>query len=735
MKTLELYILSNEDLSIKSVCQPCSYNINLDEETNGKSTFILPALNFAKKGYYAVLNGLYQQFIFKIDDVFANKNEKTTSVTMIDISNIFDRKVIAKNLDTMTSSSLEDFIGNTILENFVNSDDIILNLNYIDLYIHSHTLVSEPTNEENGLYNFHTFLINCRQNKNIYCDFKFENGRMRIDIKNKVENMVLIDTTVKEVTNYNKIYEVDPITKVQVYIREDGTEYNLYLRTDRTTTTDKDDINRAKGRTETISVETLDKANEEALNIIRGNTYKHLVEFQISKKSKLVDVTQLKIGRLTKIKTDDDVYDSYISAISINDNDNFISYKSGNLRISLLDKLKQEKKEGIGNKLDISGGILKGPLNVLGEISKNGVPIESGASGDTVPIGAGMWYPSDIIPDNWLLCNGQAVSRTTYNLLFSIIGTTHGAGDGSTTFNLPNIKGRTIVGKTTTAEDSDFDTLGEIRGNKNTILTQDNLPARTIVRVNLNTAVDSAQNVSIVNGWRNVCLQDASNNSPSNNFKYEQPINNLQPSITENYIIKAKYSEGILPQTGLVLDGFGNTSAVNAGSANNDNYLYTNKADKINMSKYIIHRGPIFGIGGDAAKSFDKNNWVDLTGGDIYNPRLFGVAQIPVPTGYTRYVRAYAVYSDNANTGTYGLIVKTMNSGLDRNYFRFPVTWGDSSARRDAYSEAFIPISSLFNGHTRFYAAVPGEAQTGAIGKLYYLELVYYDVPNGIVPV
>jgi microcystin-dependent protein len=46
----------------------------------------------------------------------------------------------------------------------------------------------------------------------------------------------------------------------------------------------------------------------------------------------------------------------------------------------------------------------------------------------------------------WLLCDGAAVSRTTYSALFQAIGTAYGAGDGSTTFNLPDYRGRTIVG-------------------------------------------------------------------------------------------------------------------------------------------------------------------------------------------------------------------------------------------------------------------------------------------------
>jgi len=49
-------------------------------------------------------------------------------------------------------------------------------------------------------------------------------------------------------------------------------------------------------------------------------------------------------------------------------------------------------------------------------------------------------------PDDYLLCDGAAVSRTTYADLFAVIGTTYGAGDGSTTFNVPNLKSRFPVG-------------------------------------------------------------------------------------------------------------------------------------------------------------------------------------------------------------------------------------------------------------------------------------------------
>lgn len=367
---MELYILSRQDLSILSVSKVSNYEINLDEETNAKSVFTLINTQGLEKDNFIVLNGLYRQFLFIIDEVQTEKGSNISTVTALDISNLFDRKVIEKNTDTMTSDSIEEFIANTMADNFVNSDDTFLNVGYIDIYYNTTTQGVVATNAENGLYNFHTFLTNCRQYKNIYTEFQFVNGRLRIDITCKIETTQLIDTTLPEVTNYNKIHEDDVTAKVTVLIREDNSEYNLYLKTDRTTTTNKDDENRASGKIEVISVDTADLAATEALNVIKGNTYKHLVEFKIAKTSKTMDITQFHIGRPIRIKTKDDIYDSYISAITLTD-ENFVYFKSGSLRETLLDKLKLNK-ESAGNKIDKTGGVIQGKLNVVGTLQKNG---------------------------------------------------------------------------------------------------------------------------------------------------------------------------------------------------------------------------------------------------------------------------------------------------------------------------------------------------------------------------
>lgn len=63
------------------------------------------------------------------------------------------------------------------------------------------------------------------------------------------------------------------------------------------------------------------------------------------------------------------------------------------------------------------------------------------------PVGAVIDFAGSTAPAGWLLCYGQAVSRSSYATLFSAIGTTYGAGDGTTTFNVPDCRGRLAAGK------------------------------------------------------------------------------------------------------------------------------------------------------------------------------------------------------------------------------------------------------------------------------------------------
>jgi microcystin-dependent protein len=92
-----------------------------------------------------------------------------------------------------------------------------------------------------------------------------------------------------------------------------------------------------------------------------------------------------------------------------------------------------------------------------------------------LPAGAIIQWGGATAPVNWLLCDGTAVSRTTYSSLFAAVGTSYGAGDGTTTFNLPDLRGRVPVGK----NGGSFGTLGATGGAETVALDGNNLPAHT----------------------------------------------------------------------------------------------------------------------------------------------------------------------------------------------------------------------------------------------------------------
>jgi microcystin-dependent protein len=98
-----------------------------------------------------------------------------------------------------------------------------------------------------------------------------------------------------------------------------------------------------------------------------------------------------------------------------------------------------------------------------------------GASALLVPPGSVSAFAGISVPGGWLYCDGSAIDRTIYADLFAAIGTTFGAGDGETTFNIPNLRGRNIIGLN--SSETDFDVLGETGGAKRHTLTIAELPA------------------------------------------------------------------------------------------------------------------------------------------------------------------------------------------------------------------------------------------------------------------
>lgn len=98
--------------------------------------------------------------------------------------------------------------------------------------------------------------------------------------------------------------------------------------------------------------------------------------------------------------------------------------------------------------VSMSSQILNGlvsPTTTDGAASKGYVDTTLASFGG-LPVGSTIPFAAAAAPTGWLLCNGSTVSRTTYAVLFSVIGVTWGIGDGTTTFGLPDLQGRVVIG-------------------------------------------------------------------------------------------------------------------------------------------------------------------------------------------------------------------------------------------------------------------------------------------------
>lgn len=337
------YFFDRQTFKLKEISNYENYNINIDEETNSKTTFdIIKELDISNKDFVLLKKNGKTDYLGIIDDIVNENGEKKNSITCKYISNIFDRKIILKNESLISEKGIEDFILYTIQQNFTNSNDTLLNIDFLDVEILTHTKVNKSIdNVENNIYNFHTFVTNCTQNYNIILEFSINNKRLKLKIYKESAKTKNVDATLADITNYTELFEKNVTAKV-IVLCKDKSEHNWFLKSDRIVTDNINDENRAFGDIEVVYTEKVEDAYQTALNEFKSNTYKHMITFDLYKNSKIINVNDLRIGTPINVKTRNNIIlNTYISAIN-DTGGNFITFTTGNMRINFIDKLKKE---------------------------------------------------------------------------------------------------------------------------------------------------------------------------------------------------------------------------------------------------------------------------------------------------------------------------------------------------------------------------------------------------------
>jgi len=173
-------------------------------------------------------------------------------------------------------------------------------------------------------------------------------------------------------------------------------------------------------------------------------------------------------------------------------------------------------------------------LSVTGTLTASSTVTLLNATIDVLP--AGVIMPTaGALANGWLECDGAAVNRTTYATLFNVIGTGYGVGDGSTTFNLPNLSRRVIMGRGGSGTATIAATQGSSGGSETHTLSTAEMPAH--LHVYTRATVGSSFTTNAVAG---VVAVSTINSTATNTDTVGSSAahNNVQPSMVMLYMIK-----------------------------------------------------------------------------------------------------------------------------------------------------------------------------------------------------
>ena len=343
------YFLDKMTLEILEVVQLSIEEINRDLETNGNSLFTsIKKLNIEEGDFIYLKKNDKTNFLGVVVSQEKSSDSVLYTITCKDILSLFDISMFVENEEVISSTGIEDFIKQTIESEFINNTDTFVNREFLSVEALTHSKknisISSIVTVSSNMYNLLTFINNAIKNYDLDFNFILNKDTIKLQIASKTEDKMLIDATTSDISNYTEVFSLNYTAKVECYINTTKTKYYRYLLNDRTTTTNKNAPNRVNGKTQKITVENEEDAEQASIDVFKGNSYEHNITFDILKKSKLYDVSKINLGTPILIKTQNNIIqDTYISKI-VDTNNNYLTLSCGNMRIDYIDKVLQERR-------------------------------------------------------------------------------------------------------------------------------------------------------------------------------------------------------------------------------------------------------------------------------------------------------------------------------------------------------------------------------------------------------
>lgn len=354
-------ILDEFTFRIKDVLEFENWSFNTDIDfADYSSVMVLGKPNvknndfvICKRGNDVVFTGLCKDFVSKTDVGYEIKLAQKEC--------LFDRDVFVVDEDLL-ETGLEDFVENTISENWLSSGDPLLDNPNITITCTTHTpcaaKVSGLVDTQNGIYNLKTYLGNVRQKYGLFLDFDFTDGALEITISTPEIAPVQMDLTVSDVSELKETYDVTALAKLHVrwkipdenqsgLIIEGAVEdRTYYFKANRNITTNVNDPDRIGGIVKSVYIETdsEDDMEQQVINEFSGNQYKHSIEFHLNMNSVIYPVSEMFVGRSCIFKTQNGIEETMITAMAMGAEATAAELRFGNLKTTLTAKLREIMK-------------------------------------------------------------------------------------------------------------------------------------------------------------------------------------------------------------------------------------------------------------------------------------------------------------------------------------------------------------------------------------------------------